>query len=162
RAVLLLGVLVLPGYAHAFGDKGHEIICEIAVHEMKVPAAQLELARLLALDPEFKTFSSACTWPDHPRKRANQHYVNVARTANTITGPGCPLPGVEKCLLSAIQHDAQLLGDRTAPDAKRLEALKYLGHWIGDIHQPLHVSFEDDRGGNEIRTTGVCRSQFNL
>jgi S1/P1 Nuclease len=32
--------------------------------------------------------------------------------------------------------------------------LKSLGHWVGDIHQPLHVSFKDDRGGNDIKTTG--------
>jgi hypothetical protein len=37
-----------------------------------------------------------------------------------------------------------------------LIALKSLGHWVGDIHQPLHVSFLDDRGGNTIRTSGQC------
>src|SRR5262249_28277484 len=29
-------------------------------------------------------------------------------------------------------------------------------HWVGDIHQPLHVSFADDRGGNFIRESGPC------
>jgi hypothetical protein len=28
--------------------------------------------------------------------------------------------------------------------------------WVGDIHQPLHVSFEDDRGGNSVLVTGLC------
>jgi hypothetical protein len=37
-----------------------------------------------------------------------------------------------------------------------LVALKSLGHWVGDIHQPMHVSFLDDRGGNTIRTSGQC------
>jgi hypothetical protein len=41
-------------------------------------------------------------------------------------------------------------------DAAKLASLKYLGHWIGDIHQPLHVSFADDRGGNFIRESGPC------
>jgi len=36
------------------------------------------------------------------------------------------------------------------------EALKFLGDWVGDIHQPMHVSFEDDRSANGINTTGVC------
>jgi hypothetical protein len=31
-----------------------------------------------------------------------------------------------------------------------------VGHWVGDIHQPLHVSFEDDRGGNSVLVTGLC------
>ena len=41
-------------------------------------------------------------------------------------------------------------------DAAKLASLKFLGHWIGDIHQPLHVSFADDRGGNFIRESGPC------
>ena len=46
-------------------------------------------------------------------------------------------------------------------DEAKLEALKYLGHWVGDVHQPLHVSFEDDRGGNNISVTGECRSNLH-
>jgi hypothetical protein len=37
-----------------------------------------------------------------------------------------------------------------------LASIKFLGHWVGDIHQPLHVSFADDRGGNFIRESGPC------
>ena len=40
-------------------------------------------------------------------------------------------------------------------------ALKFLGHFMGDIHQPLHVSFQDDRGGNSVDTTGVCGSNLH-
>ena len=40
-------------------------------------------------------------------------------------------------------------------------ALKYLGHFMGDIHQPLHVSFQDDRGGNSVDTTGICGSNLH-
>jgi len=36
------------------------------------------------------------------------------------------------------------------------EALKFLGDRVGDIHQPMHVSFEDDRSAKGINTTGVC------
>ena len=46
----------------------------------------------------------------------------------------------------------------TATEWEQLESLKYLGHWVGDIHQPLHVSFEDDRGGNDVGVSGtLCR-----
>ena len=45
---------------------------------------------------------------------------------------------------------------RAESETSRLIALKSLGHWVGDIHQPLHVSFLDDRGGNTIRTSGQC------
>jgi hypothetical protein len=38
----------------------------------------------------------------------------------------------------------------------RLAALKCLGHWVGDVHQPLHLSVKDDRGGNAIEEQGPC------
>ena len=47
-----------------------------------------------------------------------------------------------------------MLASSGASEEERLEALKYLGHWVGDVHQPLHVSFEDDRGGNEVGISG--------
>ena len=49
-----------------------------------------------------------------------------------------------------------MLSSSTATEQQRPEALKYVGHWVGDIHQPLHVSFEDDRGGNEVGVSGLC------
>jgi hypothetical protein len=57
-------------------------------------------------------------------------------------------------VISAIDKDLAVLSSSSASEQKRLEALKYLGHWVGDVHQPLHVSFEDHRGGNEIGVSG--------
>jgi hypothetical protein len=47
-----------------------------------------------------------------------------------------------------------VLSSLSATEQERLEALKYLGHWVGDVHQPLHVSFQDDRGGNQVSVSG--------
>jgi queuine/archaeosine tRNA-ribosyltransferase len=41
-------------------------------------------------------------------------------------------------------------------DASKLATLKSLAHWVGDIHQPLHVSFQDDLGGNKLHVSGEC------
>jgi len=108
---------------------------------------------LIALDATFNSFTDACTWPDRPRKRAEEHFINVGRSAHTIAVAQCP--AVPKCLFTAIPADLDVL--RTSnDDAATLASLKFLGHWIGDIHQPLHVSFADDRGGNSIRESGPC------
>jgi S1/P1 Nuclease len=47
----------------------------------------------------------------------------------------------------AIEGDFALLASPDTTNEEKLVALKLLGHWVGDIHQPLHVSFEDDRLG---------------
>ena len=39
----------------------------------------------------------------------------------------------------------------------QLRLLKSLGHWVGDVHQPLHVSFDDDRGGNLVAVNAPCK-----
>jgi hypothetical protein len=62
------------------------------------------------------------------------------------------------CALTAILSDQKILASKNATDAIRLLALKSLGHWVGDIHQPLHVSFEDDRGRNTISVSGCARN----
>jgi hypothetical protein len=72
----------------------------------------------------------------------------------------CPL--ADECVVSAIEKDLAVLSSSNASEQNRLEALKYLGHWVGDVHQPLHVSFEDDRGGNEVGVSGgLCRGDLH-
>ena len=58
--------------------------------------------------------------------------------------------------MTAIKKDFEVLSSNNASPAQKLASLKFLGHWVGDIHQPLRVSFEDDRGGNGILVTGMC------
>jgi hypothetical protein len=47
-----------------------------------------------------------------------------------------------------------VLSSSGATEQEQLEALKYVGRWVGDIHQPLHMSFQDDRGGNDVGVSG--------
>jgi hypothetical protein len=61
----------------------------------------------------------------------------------------------------AILNDAQNLGSNQ-DTGERLRLLKSLGHWVGDIHQPLHVSFEDDKGGNYVAASGSCAGSLHL
>lgn len=65
-------------------------------------------------------------------------------------------PGGGPCILEAIAKDRAILADTSASANDRFIALMALGHWIGDIHQPLHVSFADDRGGGKVLKSGSC------
>jgi hypothetical protein len=139
--------------ARAWGDLGHKVICEIAFRLVQ-PETRSELERLIKLDAEFKTFSDACVYPDHPRIRASEHFVNLPRDSKGLSSDECPQANA--CVLTAIIQDSRILASKTESGAGRLIALKSLGHWVGDIHQPLHVSFLDDKGGNTVRTNGQC------
>ncbi len=149
----VLGSL-LPGPALAWSDVGHRIICEIAFQELELTARD-RVKEMIAQDPEFDTFANACTWPDHPRQRPSEHYVNLPGDADGLEEAPCPL--ATDCVVPAIEKDLAVLSSSSATEQERLEALKYLGYWVGDIHQPLHVSFQDDRGGNAIGVSvGLC------
>ena len=137
----------------AWGAEGHEAICEIAYQELSREArTQVDAIMAAEDDDRFKTFRQGCGWPDHRRQETNErredHYINIPRHWTTIANPTCV--GVEHCLFSAIIKDADVLKDANASLANKRMALKFLGHWVGDIHQPLHVSYSDDRGGNDI------------
>jgi hypothetical protein len=150
--LLALMAVLSPQQGFAWGADGHRIVCEIAYRELN-EKARARVNALLEADPEFHTLASACIWAD---KMANGlrpetkgwHFINLPKTATRVSPDECPR--LEGCILSALaQHSATLANPQALGSAK-LEALKYLGHWVGDFHQPLHLSFEEDRGGNFI------------
>ncbi len=138
------------------------MICEIAFQEL-TPPARAEVQRLLGTepDPQFRHFSTSCTGADHPRKRAPEHYLNLPRIQTSVTAADQTCPLADACLLTAIVADIAVLQEVTASDADKLRALKFLVHWMGDLHQPLHISFQDDRGGNEVAVIGPCNHNLH-
>jgi hypothetical protein len=160
-APALLAAVLLVGAARdawAWGDQGHKVICEIAMRLVQ-PNTRAEIQKLISNDDQFDSFSDACTWPDHPRQRASQHFLNLPRDSAGLSSETCP--GVSACVVTAIKKDFEVLSSNSASQAQKLASLKFLGHWVGDIHQPLHVSFEDDRGGNNVLVTGECGSNLH-
>src|SRR3954471_8023748 len=144
--------------ALAWGKEGHRIVCQIAFDEAS-PTTRDAISALIAKDPTFHTFAESCVWLDDPRQRSEEHFVDVPRYDQAIVDYKCPL--AETCVLSAITLDFGRLKLPEAGPAGHLEALKFLGHWVGDVHQPLHVSFDDDRGANSVNTVGTCQGNLH-
>lgn len=150
--------------AFAWGPDGHRIVCQIAFRLLDAPRQQ-EIIRLTAKyrrpnnGTGFSFFSEGCVFPDEARQKARDnvpgwdkfdafdawHFLNVPRTTHLLAESDCN----NNCVLTGVARHADLL--RTSKtDEDRAEALFFLGHWVGDVHQPLHVSYSDDRGGNSI------------
>lgn len=145
-----------PAPAGAWGQGGHYTVCEIGYLNL-TPRAKAEVDRLVALDGRFASFTETCTFPDNPVSRASEHYSNYLRSQRRIA-PGCP--GGRPCVLGAIDADLAILRSATAGDPAKAIAILYIGHWFGDLHQPLHISFADDRGGNSVKAPGPCTGNF--
>lgn len=137
-----------PALAFAWGSEGHQVIASLAEKQLSEPA-RTAIAKLLALEPGA-TLISISTWADEHRNPATGpwHYVNFPRETCTYDAArDCP---DGKCVVAIIDRQMKVLAS-DAPDQERLTALKYLVHFVGDVHQPLHAGYGDDRGGNTFQ-----------
>lgn len=151
-----------PREAKAWSRDGHRIVCRIA-WQLLDQARRNEIDRLTSAyrNPDGQPvgpYWDACAFPDDARARARStpawarfaifetwHYANVPRTTTRFPSPPCQV----SCVITAVHaHSDSLRG--AVNDASKAEALFFLSHWVGDLHQPLHVSFADDRGGNQV------------
>ena len=163
-ASLLLG---FAGPAAAWGDLGHRVTALIAYRHL-TPAARGKLDALLASDPDPLTapdFASRATWADKyrndHRETAAWHFVDIEIDQPALASAcfGFPRLGAgqaasagpaQDCVVDKIGEFEAELSSPATPAAERLLALKFLIHFIGDVHQPLHASDHQDRGGNCI------------
>ncbi|MCX7515021.1 S1/P1 nuclease [Frateuria hangzhouensis] len=155
-ACLLAGFLLVPG-ARAWGPEGHRIVAELAQRHLS-PAAEAQVERLLA--PEHtRRLADIATWADDiqddPAQKAlwkatrRQHYINFRdRTCGYQPPRDCP---DGRCVIGGLAHYAAVLADRSQSEAARREALKFVVHFVGDEHQPLHAGYRPDKGGNTFQ-----------
>lgn len=155
RILLCAGLLAacLPALpAHAWGKLGHRLVAQIAEAELS-PAARAEVDRLLAGEPD-PTLAGVATWadelrehdPDLGRRSAKWHYVNIGESnCRYEARRDCP---DGDCVIEALKTQTAILADPDAPRAERAQALKFVVHFVGDVHQPMHAGYGHDRGGN--------------
>lgn len=145
----LCGLLLflLAGPALAWAPEGHQVAAAIALREL-TPVARARVAALLGGEAMMVLDSS---WADEIRDQrpetASWHYVDIE-----IGSPGYD-PRRDcadgNCLVVQIERDRRILSDPHASRAAKVEALRFLIHFVADLHQPLHASDRHDRGGND-------------
>jgi hypothetical protein len=146
---LLAAVLLSwhPGPTTVWGGLGHRLIARIAAERISAPV-RAEVDTLLG----GLALRDVAVWADSIRPARPEtgpyHYINV-RTDSAFADwrRYCPPTG---CILEALERYRALLADRSKPRAERAEALKWVVHLVGDLHQPLHVGERSDRGGNDV------------
>lgn len=145
-------LVCLSAPAHAWGPQGHRLVGAIADAKL-TPTARAEVSRLLRGETD-PTLAGVSNWaddlrehdPDLGRRSTRWHYVNLAEDGCAYE-PTAHCPDGD-CVIEAIRRQEALLADRRQPDAVRAQALKFLVHFVGDVHQPLHTGYAKDRGGN--------------
>lgn len=132
--------------AFAWGDLGHEVVAEIAQQLLKdnnkVNGA---IENLVGIE----SWSISATWPDKMRsdprfkKFSSYHYTTEYDDGHTS----------DRDALTVLNKFPSILSDSVSSRAQKLLALRFVVHVAGDLHQPLHVGNEYDRGGNSCTVT---------
>ena len=160
--LLAFPLFAWPRPADAWGCKGHQTVAALAEKHLTPQAKQMLLGLLTAnpIDPQAKRycgdtaldpFVDASTWADDERNKepttAPWHFIDVplSVTASDQVKNFCRSAG---CVTQAITQQLAILKDKTAPGEKRAAALRFVIHFVGDLHQPLHATTNGDRGGN--------------
>eukprot|EP00898_Chlorokybus_atmophyticus_P000608 jgi/Chlat1/1548/Chrsp122S00080 len=152
---LLLPIVLLLAASticHAWGPIGHEIIADIATHKLSNEASAA--VRQLLASTKYGSLAAAANWADAVRDFLPWSYpLHFIDTPDLQCGYNasrdCYANGVRgACAAGAIwNYTIQL---QTHSNFNLSQALMFLTHIVGDIHQPLHVAFTSDRGGNTI------------
>jgi hypothetical protein len=154
---LWLLVLALPSLASAWGPQGHRTVGAIA-DQLLTPRTRAAVAALLADDldkygaPSGRTtLEAVAVWADEIRgtsaSHERWHYDDVPVCGSADKARYCP---DGQCNSEQIKRLTRVLGEPHASARERNEALKWLVHLVGDLHQPLHAADNHDRGGSEV------------
>jgi len=113
------------------------------------PAAAVKIRDLL--EPG-ETLADASLWADDHRRDVEGsgawHYVNVPITESQYDARFCPSTG---CVVSKIEELRGTLRSPKASRSDKQQALRFLIHFVEDLHQPMHVGDRGDRGGNDLQ-----------
>jgi len=152
--VAALALTVLLPVVAAWGRIGHAAIANTA-WELMETCARDKVYKYL---PSNETMEGIASWADQYAESpagnwsAHLHYVNMnAGQTQFEMSVDC----VNGCVVSAILNNTALIVSQDFLDSLLDEpnALEFLVHFVGDVHQPLHVGWGSDRGGNDVNVT---------
>ncbi|HYZ83877.1 MAG TPA: S1/P1 nuclease, partial [Bryobacteraceae bacterium] len=161
RLIFACSLLFASGSpAFAWGCEGHKTVALIAQKYLNSKARNTVVTLLKKFpytpnpnfdcEPRSVAIADAALWADDirntRRETAPWHYQDIPITeSGENPSKFCPEKG---CVTRAIREQLAKLKASGELTEERVEALRYVIHFVGDMHQPLHTSTNDDAGGN--------------
>ena len=149
KLILMTSLLmILSPNAFSWGRTGHRIVGEIA--QRNLDPKTLKAIRELCGEEDLSRLS---TWPDEIRSDPKMgyttpwHYVSIPNGKTYFDQKR----NKDGDVIESLYRFEETLRDSKDTKEHKIEALKFLIHMTGDLHQPLHVGLAEDRGGNSIR-----------
>ena len=144
-------IVILCGSLPAFGrgPEGHDLVARLAAAHLP-PAAAARVAEILGPGTTMQSISS---WADQIRRERAAtgpwHYIDIPIDKPHLDmARDCPKGD---CVIAKIEDFKKVVVNPAATAVERKEALMFLVHFVGDMHQPLHCSDNKDKGGNDVK-----------
>jgi hypothetical protein len=168
KLIAILLLIVFPAtLLFAWGPKGHQIVGDIARAHLN-EAARQNIVALLGNDD----LAAVANWADdvkgERRESYGWHFVDIRKDSSGFSqARDCYQPNEKfsytmtdhhNCVVDRINMFREVLADKNAPRQDRIDALKFIVHFVGDIHQPLHA-IDEARGGNDIHVVEFGSAQ---
>lgn len=155
-------LLLCASPAFPWGCEGHRTVALLALDQL-TPHARAMASNLLQGEPsdpslhrycghsDLPPFADMSTWADDIREKRKEtapwHFIDVPLGATRDhMYDACPV--ATGCVTSALRGQLDVLRSGSAGRTQQTEALMFVIHFVGDMHQPLHASTNNDRGGN--------------
>lgn len=162
--VIVCVILCTPSISLGWGAGGHMMTAQIAFSRLN-PKARTKVMELLAIDinpaevtAKSTDFVNASHWADDLRSFSEFDSFKPLHFIDKPFPPGGQLPAIDpENIVKALEDNVEILKTSTDKNAQA-QALRFVIHFVGDIHQPLHCSTrvsaanpDGDRGGNLFR-----------
>jgi hypothetical protein len=177
-SLALLAILCCPAASRAWGVNGHAMVADIAMDILSDPktGSPSTIASLQTLLPYAKTLDSGtlpastiadiASAPDsyragsHP-ETTQWHFVDIPLQADSydeerdchFSDDGQSHGAALTCVVAKLPEFVKILADKSKSPEERGQALAFVVHFVGDIHQPLHAEDDHDKGGNDVHFT---------
>ena len=151
--IFIVCIFLTPRQSFAWGKKGHQITAQIAAHFLSDSTKKKVQDYLGKI-----SFEDAATWMDE--SKSNDFY-NYMRTWHYINiDKGQPYKPVAERNILTVLHAAigEIKNKEKVKKSEIKQDLLMIFHLVGDLHQPLHVGYGSDRGGNDITVAYVFKS----
>jgi hypothetical protein len=170
RKLVAAAALALTSvWLFAWSVEGHQTVATIAQQlltqsgkfaPVQTILGNLTLAQISTCPDELRAFQSSgtamsavCkqvfTTPTPPTGTSTWHFIDIPVTITNPTHADVVTACANNCVLTEIDRWGAVLADKTQSNAERLQALSFIVHFIGDVHQPLHSATRgSDAGGN--------------
>ena len=145
-AALLL--LIVPGPARAWGPLGHRVVARLAQQHLSAKARN-RLRLFFGKDVDLRELA---LWADEIREQRPEtgawHYLDITPEATSLDMKrDCPQGD---CIAWKIREFMGIARLAMRKKENLLDPIKFLIHFGGDLHQPLHLGHPQDRGGLDI------------